>query len=505
MRRARLTAAPVLALVLPLVTRLVVTLAAAATLLAGAGEARAQVVAVGCEDDPLLCLTGPLAFSKEKLALPISDGFDTGWVPANSPLQVHLAAGLWAETQVDLNGALETRWPEVLEQRAMPTLGAGLLGIHYGAEITAEARFEVEVLGQVFTWQGDIPYVPQFDFQVEQEQPFDPWAFDGFTVSGVTEEQTLAQVDIADLVADIPGFSGGFELNVALELDATYRTHQIVVADLDGQVVAGGPMDAGGQATRADYAGGPAVEHDVHVQGSLLYEGTLHLVPAFFIEILGQDFSIPIADIPIPFTIDDKDWVFDPVRVHTPLPDIDLPLYAESDVVSFGDVEVGDRREATISFDNVGEHLLSVTMVLESGTPVSIPANAVAVAPDGTAEVVIAYEPTDATPLDAVLVLASNDPDEPARTLTLVGHGIEIPGGEGGAGSGGDDPGTGGAGGGSGGATGSGGGDAVDFVASGGGCSCRVSGASPREGAWGVALAGLGLAVLVSRARRRRH
>jgi MYXO-CTERM domain-containing protein len=487
MRRARFASASLLALAAFSFTALATP------------EVEAQVVAVPCEADPLVCLAGPIAFSRVKEALPLSGGFDTGWVPANSPLQVHLAAGIWAETEVSLAGALQTRWPEVLEQRALPTPGAGELAIHYGAEITAEAMFTVTVAGQSFTWQGDIPYVPQFDFQVEQEQPFDPWAFEGFTVSGVTEEQTLAQVDLADLIANIPGFSGGFELNVAMELDATYQTHLIVVSELDGQIVAGGELDAEDDATRADYAGGPAVEHDVHVEGSLLYEGTLHLIPAFFIEILGQGFSIPIADIPIPFTIDDKDWVFDPVRVRTPLPDIDLPLYEESAVVSFGEVEVGDEAVATISFDNVGEHLLSVTMVLESGTPVEIPPAAIAVAPDGTAEVDITYRPVDDAPLDAILVLASNDPDEPARTLSLVGQGIALPDGEGGGdGSGGQD----GAGG-QGGATGSGGGedDEVDFVASGGGCSCRAGGERP--GSW--ALSGLGLAVLGSLARRRRR
>lgn len=478
-------------------------IAASAWALAPA-DAAAQVTAVPCAADPLTCLDGPIAFSKTREALPVSGGFDTGWIPPGSPLQVHLAAGLWAETEVSLEGQLRTSWPEVLEQRAIGTPGGGMLAIHYGAEITAEAQFQVTVLGQTFTWQGDIPYVPQFDFQVEQEQAFDPWAFDGFTVSGVTEQQTLAQVDLAGIIG-IPAVSGGFELDVALELDASYRTHRIRVDEIEGVPVAGGPIEAEGGATRADYAGGPAVEHDVTVEGALLYEGTLHLIPAFFIEVLGQSFSIPIADFPVPFTIEDKAWVFDPVRVRTPLPDIDLPLYAESDVVSFGDVEVGARREVTISFDNVGEHLLSVQLVLPDGTPVEVPTDPVAVAPDGTAEVVIAYEPVAEGPLDAILVLASNDPDEPARTLSLVANALEVPDGEGGAGGA---SGEGGAAGGEGGGHGGGvdaegGGDASSVVASGGGCSCRTAAAgSPRGAAGSIVL--VVAAALARRARRRR-
>ncbi|MFN9975798.1 MAG: hypothetical protein ACK58T_38490, partial [Phycisphaerae bacterium] len=33
----------------------------------------------------------PIAFSREA-ELPVAGGFDTGWIPADSPLQVHLVA-----------------------------------------------------------------------------------------------------------------------------------------------------------------------------------------------------------------------------------------------------------------------------------------------------------------------------------------------------------------------------------------------------------------------------
>ncbi len=464
-----------------------------------AAAASAQIVAVPCNADVETCLIGAMRFEKTKEALPLGGGFDTGWIPADSSLQVHLAAGLWSEATVVLEGDLETSWPEVLHQRAVPRLGAGSLGIHYGAEISADARFEVEVFGQTFTWEGPIPYVPQFDFQVEQLQPFDPWAFNGFTVSGATEQQTLVQVSATNFVGiDIPGLDGGFELDVQLDLDATYVTTSVVVAEIDGMPVAGGPITSADGATRADYPGTPFVEHDVHVEGSLRYEGTLHLIPAFYLEILGQDFSIPIVDIPVPFSFEDKDWIFDPVRVHTPIPDIDLPAYEASPSIDFGDVEVGDERTVTIDIDNLGEHLLYVKLVVDAGAPITLDADAVTVVEGGTAEVEITYAPTDEEPLDAVLVLVSNDPDEPTRTISLTGATVALPSGSGGGGP----TGTGGAG--SGGATdqgGAGGSDeADDFIASGGGCDCTTSGTSSPTGGMLGALAIAGL--LASRRRR---
>jgi len=479
---------------------LLVALASGLSTAALASAASAQVIATPCAAEPETCLEGAMRFERTKEALPLGGGFDTGWIPADSPLQVHLAAGLWSETSVVLEGDLETSWPEVLAQRAVPKLGAGSLGIHYGAEISADARFEVEVLGQQFSWEGPIPYIPQFDFQVEQLQPFDPWAFDGFTVSGATETQTLVQVSATSFVGiDIPGLDGGFQLDVQLDLDATYTTNEIVVAELDGTVVAGGTITSVDDATRADYLGTPAVEHDVRVSGSLFYEGTLHLIPAFYLEILGQDFSIPIVDIPVPFTLEDRDFDFDPVRVHTPIPDIDLPLYEESDTIAFGEVEIGEERTATIELDNVGEHVLAVRFVVDDGVPVEVPTETIQVVEDGHAVVEITYAPTDEEPLDAVIVLLSNDPDEPTRTLSLTGRSMPLPTGSGGGDASSGEGGSGGEGGGD--TSGAGGADDVegDFVASGGGCDCTTSSSSSHGGGILGALAIAG--ILASRRR----
>ena len=62
-------------------------------------------LAAPCKTDSYTCEIAPIAFSR-KDALPIEFDFDTGWVPQNSPLQVHLWAGVYANTHVSLTGAL---------------------------------------------------------------------------------------------------------------------------------------------------------------------------------------------------------------------------------------------------------------------------------------------------------------------------------------------------------------------------------------------------------------
>jgi hypothetical protein len=452
-------------------------------LVSRASAAYADEVATPCEPDARTCAAAPLVFSKE-IALPIEGGFDTGWIPANSPLQVHLYALLFASTRVDLAGELETSWPEAMTLELPPTPGTGALGIHYGVDIGAEAMVQIEVLGQTYSWTGPIPYIPQFEFQVDATQDFDPWAWDGVTVSGSTMEATLAQVSAEDFIGiSIPGLDGGFELNVKMDLDATYRTTAIHVRE-GGMDVLGGPVTMDGQATSATFLGGPAADYVVQANGAVLYEGVLHLIPAFYIETIGPDFSIPIVDVPIPFTIEQNDWLFDPVAVHVPLPDITLagdaagPEPSEaSPVVDFGEVEIGSSKPLAIAIDNDGEALLAAA--LTSDAPVfTVGASTVQVAPAGAGTAEVSFAPTTAGEVTATILVASNDPDEPARTVTVRGVAVEPadldPGPEEG------DP------------------DAA--YTRGGGCACGLAGEGGRP--QGAALAGLALLVALVGRRR---
>ncbi|NUO53955.1 MAG: choice-of-anchor D domain-containing protein [Polyangiaceae bacterium] len=447
----------------------------------------AEEVATPCDPDALTCQSGPVAFSKE-IELPIAFGFDTGWVPNGSPLQVHLFANLYANSFVNLAGELETKWPESLTLEAVPKPGAGALGIHYGVDVGAEAHVEVEVLGQTYQWTGPIPYVPQIDFQVENETAFDPWAFDGVTVGGSTMQATLIQVDVTSFIGiDIPGLSGGFELDVAMDLDATYRTDQIRVFEPDGMIVAGGAITANQPLTSSIFLGGPSADFDVQPVGTVVYDGTLHLIPAFFIDTIGPDFSIPIADIPIPFSIEQKDWQFDKASVHVPLPDIALPSDDEvpmgggefptpvTEVLDFGDVWVGTSKPLAIEIHNFGEAKL-VSDVTASDAALVTATNELTVAPGAKASVVVNFEPTVAGQLVGTITFASNDPDEPSRTVEVHGNAVEQ------AVEGEEPP-------------------AVDEPDEDDGCNCEAAGSPSSSGSAAWLLAGL--ALVLGRRRRK--
>ena len=441
---------------------------AAALLLAPAEAAAYDVLAAPCPEEKLTCQRGPIKFERVN-ALPIEFNFDTGWVPAGSPLQVHLWAAVYANTAVSLAGSLDTAWPDAFYLTTPGDPGGGAFSYHYGIDVGAQGMINVEVAGQTYTWVGDLPFVPQVDFGVQAEQTFDAWGWDpGVKLSSTTDQVQIAQISLGSLIgASIPGLDGGFELDVAMEVEAHYRTHRIVVATDDGEPVAGGDITNEADATSTPYPGGPSIELDVHPEGSVEYDGTLHLIPAFYVELLGQSWSIPIADIPIGFPIAEDEWVFDKKRVHVPLPDLAL----EVTEIDFGEVEVGQKNLEPFPLFNAGEAPVVATVISEDPENFEVFDPTLEVEPGITVDSAIRFVPRKNGEFVAKILVGSNDPDAPVQVVLVKGVGYGGPV------------------------------DAVERpISQDAGCGCRTAGEDTGGGAaWAGAL---GLLALLARRRR---
>jgi len=435
-----------------------------------------------CNADPQTCQIAPIAFS-HKDALPIQWSFDTGWTPPNSPLQVHLWAGVYASTTVSMSGALKTTWPESLILATPGDKGGGAFGFHYGAEIGAQGKVEIEVAGQKYSWTGDLPYIPQFDFQVEAAGVFDAWGYPpGVTLAGKTQQQTLAQIGIADIIGgSIPGIDGGFQLDVAMELEATYVTERMVIETTDGELVSGGAIDAEGGETKVEYLNGPSIELDVHPEGTVGYTGVLHMIPAFFVEFLGQTWSIPIADIPVSFPITKNDWVFEKQRVHVPLPD----LVVMEEEIDFGEVKVGEKNQEPLALWNAGEAKSFVVFASSNPDVFEVFEATAEIDPAATFDSAVRFVPKKNGEVTATIYVGSNDPSDPVQVLKVRGVGY-------------------------GGFEGEGGGDVWQE----GGCACRAAGLEGAvarggsrsglfDGGAAIPLAALALGAAAARRRRR--
>lgn len=452
----------------------------AAALLAGAcamgSSANAMAydsLAYPCKEGALRCQIAPLAFSY-KDALPIEWSFDTGWTPPNSPVQVHLWAGVYANTHGSLKGALQTTWPETLVLATPGDPLGGSFGFHYGVEIGAQGKIEVEVAGKKYSWTGDLPFIPQFDFQVEADQSFDAWGFaPGVTVSGKTQQQTLAQIGIADIIGgSIPGIDGGFELDVAMELEATYQTKQIVLETTDGKPVKGGAIMSDTAETSVEYLSGPSIEIDVHPEGTVDYNGILHLIPAFFIELLGQSWSIPIADIPIEFPITESEWIFDKQRVHVPLPDLAI----DTEEIDFGDVEVGQKNLEMVSLWSAGEAKIIGAVASSNSDVFEVFDPTFEIEPSVTFDTGIRFVPKKNGEFSATIYVGSNDPSHPVQLIQVRGRGYGGPG------------------------------DLSAAPEQEAGCACRAAG-EPRtsaKGQWAAPFFALGLSLFLARRKKQR-
>jgi len=374
-----------------------------------------------CPGDGWQCRRAPVAFSKEDSA-PFEWQFDSGWVPPSGDLQVHLWGGVFATTRVELAGDVMVSWPDALTIETPGHPNGGLLGYHYGVDVGAQGKVQITVLNQTYNWQGDLPYVPQIDFQVEAEKTFDAWGWDpGVSATDSSQPQTVAQIDIAGLIGpSIPGISGGFQLDVALDLTVSYVNERIVIQRADGDSVSGGDVLGPDDASGESYDGGAFLEVDVHPEGTVRYAGVLHLIPAFFVELLGNNSSISLADIPIALPENEQHWVFESERVHAPLPDLRI----HDAIIDFGEVRIGDEVDGHFELSDAGE--ADVRALPETTDPDHFVAVDLAVLIDSgdTVTSTVRFSPSEARSYLAMLELESNDPDEPTQRVLLKGVGI---------------------------------------------------------------------------------
>jgi MYXO-CTERM domain-containing protein len=391
-------------------------------------DARAlPIVAEPCSELATACMRAPINFEMSDELLPVQWDIDTGWVPSGSPLQVRLQTLLQAWTRLALAGSLEVAWPHE-DQIATAHITApgdpmgGLLAYHYGLLVAAEAKIQIGVGPLNFNWQGDIPYVPQVDFQVQDQEVFDAWGWDpGAHAVSSTMPQQIAKVNIAGLVGpSIPGIEGGFLLDVAVDLDVHWTNDAIVIGDEYGDAVAGGAIVSAGGHSHEVEIGGSHVLLEVNPEGTLSYDGVLHLIPTFYVELLGNQWAIPVADIPIPFAIDEEKWFFEPQRVYVPLPD----LVVEEEVIDLGVVPLGEESFVYYHLSNVGEARAAMSMKVSDPDNFPLWDEALSIDPENAELASLRFTPKTIGLHEAEITIESNDPDAPITVVKVWGVGI---------------------------------------------------------------------------------
>jgi hypothetical protein len=426
------------------------------------------------------CVSTPVEFHWREGLLDAAM-LDSGWVPSGSPLQVRVAVLVGGETEIDLAGTTHVWWPSPLSVAVPGTPASGRLVIDYGIEVVARVRFEVEVAGIEYDWEGDIPTggVPT-DLRLAAEHVFDSFLLPPqmprpVTVEDTTERASVVGADLGSLI-DIPGASGGFSLDAEGSLRAAYRTERIEITDaLEPILTELASVLSGPDPGRPDF--GAAKDLAVAPFGVLDYDGAVVLHPTFYVEIAGRRFDLPSTAIELPVVQLGREVVFDPAAVHVALPDARI----EPRALDFGAIELGASASDVIRIRNEGEAPLTVTP-REARPPFAVAPGPVTIAPRSARAIEISFAPLERGAASAMLFLETDDPDQPLVVIQLDGEGAGAALLDGGSPDAGPAPGS-----------------------TGGGCSCRA-GSTRRDGHPLAAgsLAALLALVLVGRRRRPR-
>jgi hypothetical protein len=343
--------------------------------------------------------------------------FDTGWQPAASPVQVRFSINLGSGFTCTMDGTSDLGWPAPLDLSFTPIAGTGELVMDVGMEVHSLYRFVLAVGAGTWTWEGEIPYLPNFDYRFADTEGFDPFLLPGAAPAGVTASDTipdelLYMYDITDAIVPIPGIGGGVALYAGGQLDATLAGVDIDVAP---EVV----TTEGEHVLPAVPGEDPALVRDAVWEGTLTLAGTLTLTPTIYVELLGSTWDVASFPIPLAFPPAPIPWALDPASLDFPLPEIDV----DAQNLAFAEVAQGNTVvEGVPVYDN-GDLDLVVTvgvsgpgLTAAAAGPFVVPAHTV-----GSAAVVFA--PLQAGPVMGVLTIESNDPDEPVVTLPIYASG----------------------------------------------------------------------------------
>lgn len=378
----------------------------------------ASLQAQECPSDAVGCHHGDVDFAYREMRLP-SVSLDTGWVPSGSPIQVRFTLNLMGETHIDMGGQLTTYWPFGLTMGVPGRTDAGRLHMAWGIQVTAQARINVSIAGVRYTWEGSIPYVPEFDFRLNDDQTFTPFVLSGSVPRPVVVEDTtdalrLFGVGIRDIVgSSIAGIDGGLEVQARGRLMTSYQGTRTFIDD------AREPIVTALQAVQfwAPTAAGFGASQDITVrpEGTLTYNGQVVLTPAFYVTLLGRRWEIPIVDVPIQIVDSTQTIMFAADTVHVPLPDVAV----DPTMIDIGTVDAGSLTTRSIRINNRGEAELSVRVdpsltIAPSMTPFTLPPSS-----EGTLDLDIM--PMGTGPFSETVTLRTNDPDQPTIRIRVTG------------------------------------------------------------------------------------
>jgi MYXO-CTERM domain-containing protein len=344
--------------------------------------------------------------------------YDSGWLPAGSPLAIQLLIERNKAEQgllTEMTAWASLSWPEALTLAVDGEPESGWFALLTDLHLSANVQFDL--FGFKFSDE-----LWGYDLRLEDEAEFDPLVLPG----GAPDRIDLTGSAVPFTWEYLQSVFVGLDLGVSLDvvpIGYATLTGDRVEAWADGASAGAEITEAGATALLPMPAENPGLlGMDVTWFGAL--DGALAITfrPALEVCVIGSCFEVLSFDLPVDLAEVDEVFTLGPLRAEFPLPALD-PVPTAYD---FGEVDVGAIATWELPIGNLG--LLDVEgLALADGAAYTVfPSGFVAtpVTPDG---VVITFEPTTSGEITGTLTLTTNDPLYETVTVALTGTGVLPP------------------------------------------------------------------------------
>jgi uncharacterized protein (TIGR03382 family) len=255
--------------------------------------------------------SAPYFTSHEERVLAVDNfDFDSGWLPAGSPISVRLTAHAGNTVYIEMDGTAHYDWEvEAVSFEGLPE--GGLLELDLGLETSAQVMFDI--LG--YTWTGDL--MDPILYGVFDELVFDPYLLMNHPGRPAILDTEMPRQDgfQIPLGIDLIVASGSIAVDIGGLIHAELTGEYIDVWDVESptEVVSVTEYQEWAPMTPSS-RGDPLVAMaalGVHLTADI----TFLLYPQVIVTLLGTDYTLAEIEVPIPLPTVNQDYFMEPVEL----------------------------------------------------------------------------------------------------------------------------------------------------------------------------------------------
>ena len=336
---------------------------------------------------------------------------DSGWLPADSPVQVRFQVLGLGATEVLMEGDADLWWPTDLNLSFFPEPGTGELLVDTNLQAVSTVKFDI--FG--YSWEQVID--SRTLDNVVGGAVFDPFVLDDSSANRVEVVSDDSAVELITYSLEV--FAG-----VGLTFTADIGPQATIGFEGIGWVTDDAMLTSASGFLTWPATGQPVQE----VVASFLaaWDATLDLVITPRVDLdagfLGS-YTVVEFEIPITLSATSFEQAFPPTSLSFPLPVLSVDVESHD----FGELTVGELANLNLAIYNDGELDLEGVPALTGSTYFMNYPNYFQAGPGQEDGLVITFAPEAAGAFEASLLLSSNDPSQPTKVILLTGVAVDPP------------------------------------------------------------------------------